>query len=72
MVLLAEKVIKEFGFDPDANAHYISLTMSEKLVVEFLRCIYRNPKLLIIDEALAKLNGSPLDRVIEILKEKTA
>ena len=67
----AQKIIGEYGFDLDPHNHYAGLTMSEKVVLDFLHCIYREPKLLIIDEALARLNGAHFDKVIKILKQKT-
>ncbi|MDA3852109.1 MAG: ATP-binding cassette domain-containing protein, partial [Spirochaetaceae bacterium] len=63
--------IKACGFSLNPQISYNNLTMSQKAVVDFLRCIYRNPQLLIIDEALEKLNGEDLDRVIEVIRKKS-
>ena len=69
MILEAEKLIHDHGFSIDPLCTFQSLTMSEKVVVDFLRCIYRKPELLILDETLEKLTGKDLDQIIILLKE---
>jgi len=69
MIMEAESLIHGHGFSIDPLSTFQSLTMSEKVVVDFLRCIYRKPELLILDETLEKFTGKDLDQIILLLKE---
>ncbi|MBI9060311.1 MAG: hypothetical protein JEZ01_21265 [Labilibaculum sp.] len=69
IIAQAGDFIEKNGFSIDPLRPYNSLTMSEKVVIEFLRCVYRNPDILILDESLEKLSGSDLIKVIKLLKK---
>jgi signal transduction histidine kinase/ABC-type branched-subunit amino acid transport system ATPase component len=69
LILLADAFIRELGFDIDPLRTFQDLSMSERVVVNILRSLYRKPELLILDEALEKLTGKDLDRVIFLLKK---
>lgn len=44
------------------------LKLADKVMVEIMRGLYRNPELLILDEALEKLTAEGLERVVEQLR----
>lgn len=71
-IALASDIIGRYGFDIDPSLHFYDLSMSEKAIIEILRCITKNPKLLIIDEALEKLTGDDFEKVAKILKAKAS
>lgn len=72
MIRSAGEIMERYGFSIDPSLHFYDLTMTEKVTVELLRCISKGPKLLIIDEALEKLNGEDFDKMVAILKEAAA
>ncbi len=72
MIIQANEFIQQNGFSIDPLSTFRSLTMSEKVVVTFLRSIYRDPEVLILDESLEKLTGKDLDQVLYLLKNLAA
>ncbi|GAB1482991.1 hypothetical protein MASR2M78_18070 [Treponema sp.] len=72
MIASAGEFIEQHGFSIDPKRIFTSLTMSERVVLEFLRCIFREPDVLILDESLSKLSGKDLDQVVYLLKEQAA
>ena len=72
MIERAETFISNYGFKIEPTAIYRELPLSEKVVVSFLRCIFREPELIVLDESLERLNGKDLDRVLEIIHALSA
>ena len=67
MIELADSFIRKHGFSIDPTALYRSLNLSQKVVVSFLRCVFREPELIVLDESLERLNGLDLDRTLELI-----
>jgi PAS domain S-box-containing protein len=65
----AEILLRKYGFNIDPLRIVKDLKLSEKMTVYILRSIYRQPELLILDEALAKLTKHDFDRIIELLNQ---
>ncbi len=45
------------------------LTLPERVMIDILRHLYKNPRLLILDEAMEKLTAIDLDLVLRLLRE---
>ncbi|MFA5513705.1 MAG: ATP-binding cassette domain-containing protein [Sphaerochaetaceae bacterium] len=66
----AQTYINSLGFNIDPKTKLMKLTLSERTVVEILKVLYTNPKVLILDESLEKLSAEQFSRIIPILIEK--
>jgi branched-chain amino acid transport system ATP-binding protein len=67
-----EKVFSLLEFlDIEAKAnHFVeNLTMADRKKVEIARALATDPKLLLLDEVMAGLNPTELERMIEIIRE---
>jgi len=72
LLAAAGELITGYGFDINPGLLFTDLTMSEQVVVEILRCLHKCPDLLVIDEALEKLNGEDYEKIVKVLKAKAA
>lgn len=54
----AEKMIQELGFDYDPRAKMRSLTVSDMQIIEIIKAISRNAKLIIMDEPTSSITES--------------
>ncbi len=64
----AQSFLDSFGIDLDAHSRVRHLHFSERVLVDILKGIGVQPRLLILDESLEKLTSDMLDRVVSILK----
>jgi ABC-type branched-subunit amino acid transport system ATPase component/nitrogen-specific signal transduction histidine kinase len=60
----------KLGINPAHSLNKINL--SDRVLIEIITHVYSNPKLLILDETLAKLSNENLDFILPILKKMTA
>ncbi|MBN2617748.1 MAG: ATP-binding cassette domain-containing protein [Spirochaetales bacterium] len=69
--MLAEAIgiFKRFNIDIDPGRLFKDLYLSEKIVVNIIRALIRNPRLLILDESLDKLSLTDLQKISNILYE---
>lgn len=72
MAAKAGELISRYGFLIDPLQSVSTLNMSERTIISLLRCIYRDPEILVLDETLEKLSGIDYDRVIAILRDLAA
>lgn len=66
----AKEYINSLGFNIEPKTKLMKLTLSERTVVEILKVLYTNPKVLILDESLEKLSAEQFNKIIPILIEK--
>ena len=71
LIKATEHLLASYDFDIDPSMPLKNLNLSDRAVVDILKHIYPNPKLLILDEALEKLASSALNKIIDILKDLT-
>jgi two-component system sensor histidine kinase AtoS len=64
----AERYLERMGVDLDPRAPMGDLALSDRVLVEILRALYSEPRLLILDEALEKLSGQAFLLVLPQLK----
>lgn len=72
MAVKAGELISQYGFTIDPLQPVSTLNMSERTIISLLRCIYRDPEIIILDETLEKLSGIDYDKVINILRDLAA
>ena len=66
----AKRELERFGLGHiDPSEQMVSLTMAEQQMVEIMRCILANPKILILDEPTSSLNDDEIKRLMNLLKE---
>lgn len=63
----AEEILRLVGLDGKADAKPGGLTQIEMRKLELARALAAEPKLLILDEAMAGLSSSEVDEIIEML-----
>ncbi len=63
---------KAFGLAVDPNAKVASLTVGERQRVEILKALYRDVRILILDEPTAVLTPQEADNLFETLRKMTA
>ncbi len=63
-----EKMAREFGLGVDANALVGSLSVGERQRVEILKALYRDARILILDEPTAVLTPAEADALFATLK----
>ena len=68
MLSLFEGVVDAQRCTPDATVG--DLPPDEQQVVEIVKALYREPKLLILDEATASLHGNQVERLFEIVRRR--
>lgn len=66
---LAEKYLGGIGCDINPRRLVKDLSKTERVLIDILRHVYRNPSLLILDEAIEKLTAVDLGRVMKILRD---
>lgn len=64
----AQAFLDQLEFDLDASSRVRDLHFPDRILVEILKGVSANPRLLVLDESLEKLTSSMLGRVIAILK----
>lgn len=64
----AESLVASYHFGIDSSLPVKNLNLSDRTIVDILKHIYPNPRLLILDESLEKLSSPDLNKVIDILK----
>ena len=67
--LAAEDLIRYFELDNKRNALAKELTAFEKRKLEMARALATKPKLLLLDEALAGLNPSEVEKYVSLVKK---
>ncbi|MGI5173624.1 ATP-binding cassette domain-containing protein [Treponema sp. OMZ 840] len=65
----AEKMLHKNGFNLSPSRLIKTLNLSERTIVEILRCLSTDTKLLIIDEGLDNLSTDFYNKIINILKQ---
>lgn len=73
MRLIAESVLKELGADIKVDQMVGNLSVAQQQVVEIAKSIYKNVKVLIMDEpsaALSKVEAENMLKMVKRLKEK--
>jgi len=66
------RIAGEFGLDVDPDARVAGLTVGERQRVEILKALYRDARILIMDEPTAVLTPQETERLFETLKGMTA
>jgi len=67
----AEAILKDMNIPLDPQSIFRDLPLSEKVVVTIIRALIRNPRLLILDEVLEKLDGSDFPLIKNLLLDFT-
>lgn len=62
-----EPLMKVAGFDLDLKAEISSMPFGQLKLLEIVRALLANPKVLLVDEPAAGLNSSEIDRVSDLL-----
>lgn len=62
------KIMNKYELDLEPGRLYKDLYLSDKIVINIIRALIRNPKLLILDESLEKLSGVDLQKISSILR----
>lgn len=65
----AEKYLAENNISIDPHAKVSSLNLSDRTIIDILRNLYDEPKILILDEALERLSTESYDLILPILKK---
>jgi simple sugar transport system ATP-binding protein len=63
------EIIGSFDLQIDVNARISQLSVGQKQRVEIIKSLYRNAKILILDEPTAVLTPSEIDKLMGILRE---
>lgn len=63
------KLLKFFEIHEEINTLVDNLTIGERKKVEIARALATHPELLLLDEVMAGLNPTELERMMEIIKE---
>jgi branched-chain amino acid transport system ATP-binding protein len=66
---IADEYLKMVGIYDKRDTEAAKLTPLEKKLMEVARALAMKPKLLLLDEVMAGMNPSDIDRLIEILKK---
>jgi len=65
----ASRIIGWVGLDKERDTVVKELTLAERKLVEIGRAVATKPKLLLLDEVVAGLNPTEVDRMIGLIKE---
>ncbi|HVO94823.1 MAG TPA: ABC transporter ATP-binding protein [Terriglobales bacterium] len=65
----AETILDELGLGAKSNLPASALTLPDRKLLEIARSLATQPKLLLLDEALAGLRPAECDRVVHVLRE---
>lgn len=63
------EIIRNFDLKVDLNAKIYQLSVGQKQRVEIIKALYREAKILILDEPTAVLTPSEADKLMEILRQ---
>jgi ABC-type branched-subunit amino acid transport system ATPase component/signal transduction histidine kinase len=61
-------LLAEYGFDLDPSMSLKQLSLSDRALVDLIKHIHANPKLLILDETLEKLAPATLSKILNLLR----
>ncbi|PLS03167.1 sugar ABC transporter ATP-binding protein [Neobacillus cucumis] len=64
----AKKFLNEFGVDLPVEKPVYNLSIAQKQMLEIAKALYRNARLMILDEPTAVLGGDDVDRLLSIVK----
>lgn len=64
-----DELLEKFGLANKSASPAYKLTIFELRLLELVRAISLNPKLLLLDEVMAGLNPSETDRMLKVIKE---
>jgi simple sugar transport system ATP-binding protein len=62
------QIIESFDLQVDINARISQLSVGQKQRVEIIKALYRDAKILILDEPTAVLTPSEIDQLMDVLK----
>lgn len=65
----AYEVLKRVGLEPRANAGGAGLTLPELKRMEVARALATEPDVLLLDEVIAGLNPTEVERIMELIRE---
>ncbi|MBI2217442.1 MAG: ABC transporter ATP-binding protein [Candidatus Rokubacteria bacterium] len=68
-VRVARAVVEQVGLGPKANAVASGLTMPERKRLELARALATEPAVLLLDEVMAGLNPTEIERMVVLLRE---
>lgn len=64
-----DKICKSFGLNVDADKKVYNMSVGEKQTVEILKVLYRDAKILILDEPTAVLTPQEIEVLFDILRK---
>lgn len=65
----AEESIRIFGMDVRADQRMDSLTLAQQQMVEILRCISNQQRIILLDEPTSGLDNTEADRLMEVVRD---
>ncbi len=68
----AEELLNSYGFDIDTDAEGVALPPGDRQLVEIVRAVAAEPKVLILDEATSALDSHGVDIVLELMRRVAA
>ncbi|MGZ4495094.1 MAG: ATP-binding cassette domain-containing protein [Nocardioides sp.] len=68
----AEEVLNEYGFDIDTELPASALPPGDRQLVEIIRAVAGEPKVLILDEATSALDSRGVDIVLDLMRKVAA
>lgn len=72
MAAWAEDLLREHGFDLDSTLPASSLAPGDRQLVEIVRAVAGDPRLLILDEATSALDAAGVDFVLDLMRAVAA
>ena len=69
MISQTQKLCKQYGFDIDPMSQIRRLTTGQCQIVELLKALMRNAKIIVMDEPTSSLSESESKRLFEIIRE---
>ncbi|MGI6432424.1 MAG: ATP-binding cassette domain-containing protein [Sphaerochaetaceae bacterium] len=70
LVEQANNYLASLGFHLDSKTKLAKLTLSERTVIEIVKVLYTNPKILILDESLEKLSAEHYKIILPLLLDR--
>ena len=68
LAIRVTEVSERYGLPIDPRRHVHALSVGERQLVEIVRCLLQNPKLLIMDEPTSVLTPQEVDKLFETLR----
>jgi ABC-type sugar transport system ATPase subunit len=65
----SEEVLKRLNLRIDVKTQMSNLSVAERKLVHIAKAVYKNPKILILDEATAPLSRTEVERLFSLLRE---